>query len=114
MKCKNLVYALVNTKSRKMYVGRTTTTMTKRWQRHRQALKVMEYRNLYKYMRRIGMNNWIIIPLEECHVDREWNKNKIKRYLDWKEASWINKYRNWVLNCPDSIRYGNLNREFTT
>jgi len=113
MSNKNLIYALVNTKTRRMYVGRTTTTMTKRWQRHRQAINAMEYRNLYKYMRRTGVDNWMIIPLEFCHLEEKWDKGKERRFMDWKEAGWINKYRNWVLNCPNSVRDKELSKEFT-
>ena len=109
---KNLIYALANTKTRKIYVGRTSTTMMKRWQCHRQAIKVMEHRNLYKYMWRRCIDNWMIIPLELCTVEKTWDKGKTHRYMDWKESMWINKYRNWVLNCPNSIKSGNLSKEF--
>jgi len=53
-----------------------------------------------------------IIPLEKGIMIDGWNKEKCRRYMDWIENKWINKYRGWTLNCYDAIRSTTLSKEF--
>jgi len=39
------------------------------------------------------------MSLEKGNLMSDWSKDKVRRYMDWIEHKWINKYRGWVLNC---------------
>ena len=99
---KNAIYGIVNTKGKKVYVGRTTTKISTRWQRHMQAIKDKENRRIYSYINSIGIENFFIIPLEYPEIKGLNNKMKEQK-LDWTEQQWIKRFRHNTLNSVKGI-----------
>jgi len=106
---KGAIYALVNTRSKKIYIGRTNTSLSKRWQRHHQAINAEEHRKLYRYMKGIGVSRFFMIPLE--FPDLSGMKGKVmEQKLDWHERQWIMRFRHNTLNSNKGI-YSKLNNK---
>ena len=76
------IYKITNTKTGKMYVGQTTTSIEQRWIEHlSKAQNPKENYLLYQVMRRSGTGNFIIEQIEECDDDK----------LNEREKYWIKK-----------------------
>lgn len=83
------IYVITNRINGKRYVGKTTSSIEKRFQEHKYDAYNRQIKNrpLYMAMRKYGIENFSIKQLEECNVDE----------LSLKEMYWINKldtYRN--------------------
>ena len=87
------IYCITNLINGKQYVGKTTTSITKRFQEHCKDSKKerCEKRPLYDAMQKYGINNFVVEKLIQCEVDE----------LDSYEMLFIQKldtYRNGY-NC---------------
>lgn len=87
------IYCITNLINGKQYVGKTTTSITKRFQEHCKDSKKerCEKRPLYDAMQKYGIDNFIVEKLIQCEVDE----------LDSYEMLFIQKldtYRNGY-NC---------------
>lgn len=77
------IYKITNLINQKIYIGKTTTTIEKRWKEHWQdSIKSnISNRPLYKAFNKYGKENFKIEQLEECPIDE----------LNDKEVYWIEK-----------------------
>lgn len=75
------IYKITNTINQKSYVGKTIYTVEKRWKEHcKDSLRTkMEKRPLYNAMKKYGIDNFSVEPLEECST----------KLLDEREKYWI-------------------------
>ena len=65
------IYKIVNQINQKMYIGQTTVTVERRWQKHISDSKRKELQNrpLYKAFNKYGIENFLIEIIEECSND---------------------------------------------
>lgn len=65
------IYCITNLVNNKKYIGKTTYSVTKRFQEHcRDSIKRLEeQRPLYAAMRKYGTNNFMVEELLECPLD---------------------------------------------
>lgn len=77
------IYKITNLINQKIYVGKTTTTIEKRWRTHWEDSTRLDISNrpLYKAFNKYGKENFKIEELEECSIDE----------LNDKEIYWIEK-----------------------
>lgn len=77
------IYKITNLINQKIYVGKTTTTIEKRWKTHWEDSTRLDISNrpLYKAFNKYGKENFKIEELEECSIDE----------LNSKEIYWIEK-----------------------
>lgn len=77
------IYVITNQINGTQYVGKTTDTIPKRWQKHLsdRHRKVREIRPLYDAFKKYGIDNFTIEQLEEC----SWE------ILSEREQYWIDK-----------------------
>lgn len=77
------IYKITNLINQKIYVGKTTTTIEKRWRTHWEDSTRLDTSNrpLYKAFNKYGKENFKIEELEECSIDE----------LNSKEIYWIEK-----------------------
>lgn len=77
------IYKITNLINQKIYVGKTTTTIEKRWKTHWEDSTRLDISNrpLYKAFNKYGKENFKIEELEECSIDE----------LNDKEIYWIEK-----------------------
>lgn len=59
-----LVYVVFNLDTKKRYVGETGQKVLQRWTEHMTDGRRNAYRRVYAYMNKIGMEKWLILPLE--------------------------------------------------
>lgn len=84
-------YALFNTKTKKFYIGETAQTLTKRLAHHVYDVKNEVDRNIFRYIRRHRVMNWMIIPLQH-YQDK--NTQKVD------EKTWMHFFRTQLINDP--------------
>ena len=84
---KSKIYKITNTINDKVYVGKTMTSLKKRFQQHLWDGKRAraEKRPLYRAMKKYGSENFSIHLIEECTVERS----------NEREIYWIKKYRGY-------------------
>ena len=75
-----IIYVIKNDINKKLYVGKTITTLSNRWLHHKDAY-LREDWHLYRAMRKYGIEHFWIEELENCS-DAEVNE---------REVYWINK-----------------------
>lgn len=65
------IYCITNLINKKQYIGKTTTSITKRFKEHCQDYirRKNEHRPLYAAMRKYGIENFIVEQLIECEPD---------------------------------------------
>lgn len=78
------IYQITNSLNNKMYIGKTLSSIEKRWKEHcKDCYKpVAEARPLYSAMRKYGIENFTILPLEETTIE----------FLSERERYWIEYY----------------------
>ena len=83
------IYLITNKINNKKYVGKTTTTIEKRWLEHIADSKKekCEIRPLYRALRKYGIDNFFIKEIEKCDI-----KNLSKREQYW--IQYYNTYEN--------------------
>ena len=83
------IYLITNKINNKKYVGKTTTTIEKRWLEHIADSKKekCEIRPLYRALRKYGIDNFFIKEIEKCDI-----KNLSKRERYW--IQYYNTYEN--------------------
>lgn len=83
------IYLITNKINNKKYVGKTTTTIEKRWLEHMADSKKekCEIRPLYRALRKYGIDNFFIKEIEKCDI-----KNLSKREQYW--IQYYNTYEN--------------------
>lgn len=81
------IYKITNQVNQKTYIGKTTTTINRRWNQHKSELAKDRdvNRPLYKAMRKYGIENFTIEIVEECSVD----------ILSEREIYWIEQYNSF-------------------
>lgn len=84
------IYILFNHITKRCYIGQTKNGQKIRLQGHFHQSSIYKFRPVYKYIRKIGWENWIIAPLEFCELE----------HLDEKERKWIHLFRGNVVNDP--------------
>lgn len=77
------IYKITNLINNKIYVGKTTETIDKRWKEHKKDFKREKCRNrpLYKAMNKYGIENFSVELIEECNFGEESDR----------EIYWIDK-----------------------
>ena len=67
------IYKITNKINNKIYIGKTSSTIKKRWQEHcnDSEKRGAESRPLYSAMNKYGINNFIIEQIEEVNTDEE-------------------------------------------
>ena len=84
------IYILLNTITKRCYIGQTKRNLYKRFQEHYRDSLIHIHRPAYKYMRKIVWENWIILKLEDCG----------ETDLDRRERFWLHNFRNFTVNDP--------------
>ena len=74
------IYKITNKINNKIYVGKTVTTIANRWLHHLDDYKKFDW-HLYRAMRKYGIENFTIEPIEECLDD----------IINEREIYWIEK-----------------------
>ena len=99
-----LIYKIINDINDKIYIGKTCTTLDHRWNQHLYSYQVEDW-NLYKAMRKYGIEHFTIIKIEQ--IDNN--------LLNEREIYWI-KYYNSYKNGYNMTEGGDgriqLNRNF--
>lgn len=99
-----LIYKIINDINDKVYIGKTCTTLNHRWDQHLYSYQIEDW-NLYKAMRKYGIEHFTIIEVEQI------NDN----LLNEREIYWI-KYYNSYKNGYNMTEGGDgriqLNRNF--
>lgn len=75
-----IIYKIQNKLSGKLYVGKTCTTIANRWSHHLDDYLKKDW-HLYRAMRKYGIENFEIEPIEQCPDD----------LLNERETYWIEK-----------------------
>ena len=60
-----VIYKIVNSTDGQIYVGSTTTTLSKRLHQHKRASRKNHERPLYAHLHNVGFNNFRIVLVEE-------------------------------------------------
>ena len=74
------IYKITNKLDGKLYVGKTCTTISNRWSHHLNDYTKKDW-HLYRAMRKYGVENFTIEPIEECPDE----------LLNCREIYWIDK-----------------------
>lgn len=78
------IYKITNLITKKIYIGQTRQTCTRRFNAHKQAArKGSHYSKLHTAMREYGEDNFIIEKIEECPIEQ----------LNERERYWIAHYQ---------------------
>ena len=79
------IYKITNSVNRKVYIGKTTTSIEQRWKEHtKEATRDRKYKSkLYDAMNKYGIDNFKIEVVEECD----------NALLDERECYWIRKFK---------------------
>ena len=66
------IYCITNNINQRQYVGKTNTTIEKRWKQHKKDApkRNFEKRPLYRAMNKYGVDNFSIKVLEECSPEK--------------------------------------------
>ena len=76
------IYKITNIVNNKIYVGQTTESLEKRFKRHMGYQKESSDTKFYRAVRKYGVDNFKIEPIEEVKTQEELNK---------REEYWIRK-----------------------
>lgn len=81
---KGIIYKIINKQNGLIYIGQTTTTLKRRWQGHKSALKSQIHHNelLQRAYNKYGIEPFEIFLIERCNIEE----------LDERERYWINYY----------------------
>lgn len=85
------IYKITNQINNKVYIGKTTESIEERWRHHKNDAfspihsEKMKHRPLYAAIRKYGIENFIIEPIEECSLEE----------LNQKECYWIEYYHSF-------------------
>ena len=64
------IYKIINDINNKIYIGKTTGTVEKRFQEHiKDSKKYYKNRPLYNAMNKYGIEHFKIEPIEKCNLD---------------------------------------------
>ena len=74
------IYKIQNKLDGKLYIGKTCTTISNRWKHHLDDYSKKDW-HLYRAMRKYGIENFIIEPIEQCPDE----------LLNEREIYWIEK-----------------------
>lgn len=100
-----IIYVVVNTKSKKLYVGQSVNNASHRFKQHYRAAFNDKARDLkmYPIWRKYGIDHIYIFPLQRVEIERDWWE------LDYKarqalfqnraypiEYDWIRRLRTWM------------------
>lgn len=103
------IYKITNLINNKIYVGKTTETVDKRWKEHKKDFKREKCRNrpLYRAMNKYGIENFSVELIEECKFGEESDR----------EIYWIDKldsYHNGynATKGGDGTNYADYNKIF--
>lgn len=81
------IYKVTNTINNKVYIGKTTETVEKRWKEHLlDSKKPYLHRPFYDAIRKYGIDNFVIDIIEE--VDNN--------LLNQREQFWIKQYNSYI------------------
>lgn len=80
----NYIYKITNKINNKIYIGKTSYSLEKRFQEHCRDSKKLELQNrpLYSAMRKYGIENFVIELIEECDDEN----------VNARECYWIKYY----------------------
>lgn len=101
------IYQLVNDVDSKVYVGSTTSTLTKRKSEHKNDAKIQTERRVYKHLNTVGWDNVKIVLIETYPCNS-------KDELNARERHWILKIKpelNKNLPCRTVKEYYTDNTE---
>lgn len=99
-----VIYAIVSLHPRKVYIGQTKRSAMHRFKQHVTSARHPETKEgqqpLYKAMRRYGLDNFFLFPLEHIQYTHDDNnaKNDTKAFTTVatpREIFWINRLRTW-------------------
>lgn len=78
------IYKITNQVNQKVYIGKTTSSINRRWNQHKSELNKNKdvNRPLYKAIRKYGVKNFIIEMIEECPSE----------IVNEREIYWIQQY----------------------
>lgn len=97
------IYKITNNQNSKIYIGKTSSTLEERWNKHKYAYLIYDW-HLYRAMRKYGIENFQIEEIEKCSDD----------ILNDRERYWISFYDSYN-NGYNSTEGGDgriqLNRE---
>ncbi len=86
---KNWIYALVHPKIKRIYIGETSKTVIQRFAKHVSDVKCAIDRNLFHYLKKHGIENWLPFPLQHL-------PDKVQ--LKTKEKEWMHKWHDTMIN----------------
>jgi group I intron endonuclease len=77
-----LIYKITNQTNGKIYIGKTSSTIAKRWRKHLNEAKWHDRRHLYAAINKYGEKNFTIETVEICNVSESGEREKhwIKYY----------------------------------
>lgn len=81
------IYKITNKINNKIYIGKTLTTVEKRWKTHLNDYQreTINHRPLYKAMQKYGIENFFVETVEECNANE----------LNEREKYWIEFYQSF-------------------
>jgi group I intron endonuclease len=70
-----LIYKITNRVNGKVYIGKTNTTIAKRWRKHLNEAKWHDLRHLYAAINKYGKENFSVETVEMCDESEGGEKN---------------------------------------
>ena len=89
------VYILCNTRTKKVYVGETKESVYERFARHLRDARNQVGRQCYNYMKRVGLSEWLMVPLMQNLGDTCLRKREERRCMHLWWAHLINDPCTW-------------------
>jgi len=85
-----LIYKIVNKLNSKVYIGKTSRALKRRWREHIRRAKDKVPLPLYRAMNKYGLDNFVIKIIKYCKNSKDLNEKEIE--LIEKYKSFIGKY----------------------
>lgn len=86
------IYKIQNKLNGKLYIGKTCTTIANRWNHHLDSYSKKDW-HLYRAMRKYGIENFIIEPIEQCPDS----------LLNEREIYWIEKLNTFYTGYNETL-----------
>ncbi len=88
-------YKIYNSEDNKVYIGSTRTKLRKRWSCHKSDCKANKQADVYKHMRKIGIEKFDIVEIKRKEVQDKQEQFKIERRIQDETDNKINTNRSY-------------------
>ena len=105
-----VVYIIVNTKTKRLYVGVTEQNVYTRYYEHLKKARNSK-EPMYKYMRKIGLHLWFPVIVDVVKVNKDkYEKKAFRRLIEEHERKMWKKYRDIAINETNTFKADKSNR----